>query len=205
MGGESRSTTLFRHNPHHDRSVREAINVILLEREIRRLVDPDLRVTPALIRYLHQIVVNGVLSDGGAFREVEVYITGVDHIPPPFSEVPALIRDFCDTINDAWKKASPAKLAALVFWRIAWIHPFRDGNGRTARGLSYLVLCSKVGHILPGRPTVNAQMDRNRTKCIRILDEIDRAWQRDRLELEPLTNFIEEMLEIQLRGAEEGR
>lgn len=205
MGGESRSTTFFRHNPRHGRSLREALNVMLLEHEIDRLVDPDLRITPALIRHLHQVIVNGVLPDGGKFREVEVYITGVDHIPPPFTEVPVLIRDFCDTLNDAWKKASPAKLAALAFWRIAWIHPFRDGNGRTARGLSYLVLCSKVGRILPGRPTVNAQMDRNRAKCIRILDEIDHSWRRGRLDLAPLTDLIEEMLEIQLRGAEECR
>jgi Fic family protein len=35
-----------------------------------------------------------------------------------------------------------------------WIHPFTDGNGRTARAVAYLVLCVRLGYRLPGTRTI---------------------------------------------------
>lgn len=204
MGGESR-TSRRRLNPRQQRSLRESINVIRQYDEVERLVSSDLRVTPSLIRHLHQIAMDGVLPDAGQFRTVEVYITGVDHVPPLAVDIPALISDFCDTVNDAFPSASATKLAALCFWRIGWIHPFRDGNGRTARAVAYLVLCSKLGRVLPGLPTVASQLDRRRTECIRALETINESWEQEELDLDPLTGMIEEMLEIQLMSAGPGR
>jgi hypothetical protein len=39
-------------------------------------------------------------------------------------------------------------------WRTNWVHPFDDGNGRTARAASYLVLCVKLGYRLPGKKSL---------------------------------------------------
>lgn len=200
MGGESR-TSRRRPNPRQTRSLRESINIVRQYNEVELLTSPDLQVTPALIRHLHQIAMEGILPDAGQFRIVEVFITGADHVPPLATDVPELIRDFCNTVQDAWSTGSPTKLAALTFWRIGWIHPFRDGNGRTARAVAYLILCSCLGRHLPGSLSIPEQMDRERTRCIRAIERVDASWKRGTLDLAPLTDMIEEMLEIQLLSA----
>jgi hypothetical protein len=45
-------------------------------------------------------------------------------------------------------------------WRLNWVHPFEDGNGRTNRAVSYLVLCTEMRLMLPGSPTIPQQADR---------------------------------------------
>ncbi|HET9282483.1 MAG TPA: Fic family protein [Candidatus Angelobacter sp.] len=54
-------------------------------------------------------------------------------------------------------RKSAIHLAAYVIWRLNWIHPFADGNGRTSRALSYLVLCTRLGERLPGTVTIPDQ------------------------------------------------
>ena len=69
----------------------------------------------------------------GKYRKEQVYITGTDYLPPNFREVPGLMKSFVSGIP-VWKeKLHPVTLAAKIHERIATIHPFIDGNGRTAR------------------------------------------------------------------------
>jgi len=51
----------------------------------------------------------------------------------------------CDHINENWAKLSPLHLAAYTLWRMNWIHPFVDGNGRTSRAVSYLRALRSLG------------------------------------------------------------
>lgn len=185
--------------PNHSRI--ETENLIRQAAEVRHLIDSDLELTPALIRHLHQLVMNGILTDAGQFRSVEVTITGVEHVPPLAIDVPGLVRDLCDTVNAVRGPASALKLAALTLWRIGWIHPFRDGNGRTARAVSYLILCSRVGRNLPGVLTIPEQLDRRRTECIRAFQTIDEAWEAGRLDLDVLTAMLRAMMRVQIRSA----
>lgn len=201
MDGESRGSSLRQQLRRYDRSLRERINLLLQFDEIERLIDPELELTPALIRHLHQMAMNGILSDAGQFRSVEVTITGVEHVPPLAIDVPGLVRDLCDTVNAVRGPASALKLAALALWRVGWIHPFRDGNGRTARAVSYLILCSRVGRNLPGVLTIPEQLDRRRTECIRAFETIDQGWEDGRLTLDVLTGMLREMMEVQIRSA----
>ena len=53
--------------------------------------------------------------------------------------------DFVNTVNRAWEKADELTLGAYVLWRLNHIHPFINGNGRTARAASYFVICLKLG------------------------------------------------------------
>jgi Fic family protein len=46
------------------------------------------------------------------------------------------IEFMCDYVNDRWAEASAVHLCAYVLWRLNWIHPFGDGNGRTARAIA---------------------------------------------------------------------
>ena len=69
----------------------------------------------------------------GDFRDGEVRIAGSYHIPPHASEVPHLLDLLAAEIVSSRKIRHPVELAAYVHDRLVNIHPFTDGNGRTAR------------------------------------------------------------------------
>src|ERR1700691_2453032 len=52
-------------------------------------------------------------------------------------------------VNEHWEESNAIHLAAYILWKLNWIHPFADGNGRTARAVSYAVLCIKLDGLLP--------------------------------------------------------
>lgn len=62
---------------------------------------------------------------------------GSKHEPVGAHLVPELVEDMCDYVNDHWDESTPIHLAAYLMWRLNWIHPFADGNGRTSRIISY--------------------------------------------------------------------
>ena len=84
-------------------------------------------------------------EDAGRYRTnnevvVENAITHeVVHTPPNFSEIPEFITDLCLFFNDEKSKVfiHPIIKAVLIHFMIAYVHPFVDGNGRTARALFY--------------------------------------------------------------------
>ena len=53
--------------------------------------------------------------------------------------------DFVNLINLYWESGDTVRLSAEVLWRLNFIHPFINGNGRTARAACYFVLCVKCG------------------------------------------------------------
>jgi Fic family protein len=63
---------------------------------------------------------------------------GADFVPPPPEEVPRLLADLCEAIND--DRLPPLVQAALVHAQFETIHPFADGNGRTGRALVQVIL-----------------------------------------------------------------
>ena len=60
-------------------------------------------------------------------------VTVGDYHPPEHYRVQALMDDFVNNVNRSWENADPVVLATLVLWRLNNIHPFINGNGRTAR------------------------------------------------------------------------
>ena len=87
--------------------------------------------------------------------------------------MPELVEDLCDYVNDKWNAYSPVHLGAYCMWRLNWIHPFADGNGRTSRILSYVVLSIRAGALLPGAPTIPYYIVENRTPYFAALDAAD--------------------------------
>jgi Fic family protein len=81
---------------------------------------------------------------------VTVGVPPNQHIPPEFYRVPALMDDFVNVVNRNWDSIDPVVLATYVLWRVNNIHPFINGNGRTARAACYFALCLKSGGWLPG-------------------------------------------------------
>jgi Fic family protein len=84
-------------------------------------------------------------------------------------------------------------------WRLNWIHPFADGNGRTARILSYVILSIRAGFVLPGAPTIPDQIVDNRTPYFEALDAADAAYKHGRvIDLTKMEELITSLLARQL-------
>lgn len=82
-----------------------------------------------------QVFVGRRIFDGTKFKEI------VEYMPPRTKDVPRLMLEFLDWLNsDKIKEINPVILAGVVHYEIARIHPFIDGNGRTARLMASLVL-----------------------------------------------------------------
>ena len=97
-----------------------------------------------------------------------------------------------------WNQKSPIHLAAYVMWRLNWIHPFTDGNGRTSRAVSYLVLCIRLKVLLPGKVTIPEQIEQDRTPYYRALEQADQAWIEQRTDLTEMKQLLNSMLAKQL-------
>lgn len=92
------------------------------------------------VKKLHYLFYRGIDDDeAGEYRRIEVYITGTEYVPPPPEEIPALMSEFVAELN-CQKNLHPVLLSAYAHRRLAEIHPFVDGNGRTARLLMNLIL-----------------------------------------------------------------
>lgn len=104
----------------------------------------------------------------------------------------------CTYINSEWSGATAIHLAAYVMWRVNWIHPFFGGNGRTARALSYLVLCAKLGFRLPGNKTIPDLIVESREPYYTALRRADAAWSGGELDLTEMESLMESLLADQL-------
>lgn len=156
------------------------------------------KLRPSAILTLHRAALDGISIYAGNFRPSSVEIQGSKHRPVDAHLVPELIEDLCDYVNDHWKDRTAVHLASYIMWRLNWIHPFSDGNGRTSRMVSYLVLCVKLGMLLPGRNTIPDQIVDNRTPYFDALEAADAADSEGRLDLSEMEELIENMLAVQL-------
>jgi Fic family protein len=103
--------------------------------------DSQQTVSEVLIRTIHQLVVRETQQQtAGSYRTGNVIITGSDHTPPDVSVLPGLMRNLIRWIGSNQKKLHPVELAAIVHHELVSIHPFFDGNGRTARVMMNLLL-----------------------------------------------------------------
>jgi Fic family protein len=155
-----------------------------------------LRVTTIL--KLHEIALDGLSDRAGAFRRGSVTISGSRHAPPAQHLVSGLVDDLSDYVNENWTAKSALHLCAYVMWRLNWIHPFEDGNGRTSRALAYLVLCAKADTRLPGRRTVPEQITENKPPYYDALEAADTALVNGEVDLTALEALLESYLARQL-------
>lgn len=82
-----------------------------------------------------QVFVGRRIFDGTQFKEVVAYM------PPEAKDVPSLVEEFLHWLNsEKAKDINPVIMAGIAHYEVARIHPFIDGNGRTARLLATLVL-----------------------------------------------------------------
>ena len=138
--------------------------------------------------------------DAGAYRPCQVYVGA--HTPPEFYRVPALMDDFVNQVNRGWNTTDAVVLATYVLWRLNNIHPFINGNGRTARAACYFVLCLKLGGHLPGSPTLPELIRRERGRYCDALQHAHVAFSATGApDLGPLHAIVSELLDEQLQSA----
>ena len=134
----------------------------------------------------------------GEYRPCPVTVNGYD--PPEHYRVPTLMDDFVNRVNRYWDGADPVILSAYVLWRLNHIHPFINGNGRTARAASYFVLCLKNGALLHGKTIIPELLRKpdNKDKYREALRESDEAAKEGQLNLSSVVALLNELLLEQL-------
>lgn len=155
---------------------------------VYELVSQDTRPTISqhLIRSLHQVVVKKTDEEfAGKYRTSAVFIGGSDHTPPDAIQVPGDMNKLLSWFSKNQKKIHPIELAALLHHKLVYIHPFFDGNGRTARLLMNIVLL-KVGYPLA------VILKNDRQKYYRVLQSADQG------NMAPLVRFVAQSVERSL-------
>jgi fido (protein-threonine AMPylation protein) len=145
---------------------------------------------------LNYAAVSNICQFGGRYREEPIRVG--NHIPPHFKSVPNEMDRFF-SIHENWTIHNhPTTLAAYALWRLNFIHPFIEGNGRTARAACYYLICMKAGKLLGGRKTVPERIRENRDPYYAGLHAADLAWQQGQYDVTALTVYLEALLKGQL-------
>ena len=104
-------------------------------------INQDAPITEEQIIKIHKLFYRLVdEGNAGIYRKERVFITGTEYIPPEPDKVPAAMKEFIVSMNTISGTVHPIEYASLVHKGFVDVHPFVDGNGRTARLLMNLVL-----------------------------------------------------------------
>ncbi|MGL1932207.1 MAG: Fic family protein [Desulfotalea sp.] len=140
-------------------------------------------ITEQLIRSLHQLVTFTTDRDwAGVYRNSNVIITGAPHQPPDAIVVPDKMIDLLTWLKENESNLNVIELAALFHHKLVHIHPFFDGNGRSARLLMNVLLMQY------GFPLVII-LKNDRQKYYRVLASADKG------NFVPLTLFVAQAVE----------
>ncbi|MDH5834239.1 Fic family protein [Luteimonas kalidii] len=150
----------------------------------------------AIVKALNFHAITCLHTNAGEYRPCPVKVG--DYQPPQHFRVQALMDDFVNSVNRDWDATDEVVLAAYVLWRMNFIHPFINGNGRTARAACYFVLCLKAGHWLPGKMILPELIKENRDEYVRALQEVDRSLETGTLDLSELHSLLTRLIGEQL-------
>jgi Fic family protein len=187
-----------------DRAECEARNALLQTKRLEEMIETyvseperSFRLRPSAILDLNRLAIDGLDTFAGNWRPGSVHISGSEHQPPPAHLVPELVERMCDYVNENWAKRA-THLAAYVMWRMNWIHAFTDGNGRTARATSYLVLSIRLKMKVPGAPTIPEMIIDNREPYYKALEAADMSEGKGEVDLSAMEGLLESLLAKQL-------
>lgn len=135
----------------------------------------------------HKLLMKGLIEIPGTYRKKSVGIvkgSKVEHIAPPYENVPFLMKDLFEYLND---KSEITLIKSCVFhYEMEFIHPFMDGNGRMGRLWQTLILMGEyeIFEFLPFETLIS----KNQEEYYKILSTCDKEGKS--------TKFIEYMLQI---------
>jgi Fic family protein len=171
------------------KSLREHFEVVNHQEAIRLVESLARQQTPISafhVRQLHALVLAKIDDENaGQYRNLPVRIVGAAHEPPPAWDVSAQMNDWAVWLQEQEGEIEIVALAALAHHKLVAIHPFLDGNGRTARLIMNLVLL-RAGY----PPAIIARV--NRRQYYRVLAQADSG------QAAPLVNFVGRAVERSL-------
>lgn len=123
------------------REIYEVINHNKAYQYIKSCINDEKPLDEGIIKDIHALLTENIMI-GGVYRNVEVYISGAAHTPPPPNEMYQQVKNFYADLAQK-DNADIIELAAWTHAEFVRIHPFADGNGRTSRLImNYQLLAS---------------------------------------------------------------
>jgi len=157
---------------------------------IQELLRQDQELTEYVVKSIHHLVLKNIADDAGRYRMVNVRISGSQYVPPHYTVVPEKMEELMKWYENQQGLMHPVMLAAEFQFRFVCIHPFSDGNGRTARLLMNLIL---MKHGYP--PAIVKAADAVRMRYYETLEEASVQGQ-----LEPFIQLIMECVADSLQA-----
>jgi Fic family protein len=153
---------------------------------VEKLVQKEATINQDDILKVHALLMRGIDDqNAGKYRNGQVRVAGATFMPPPAQKIQTMIGELLQTLSQNPDELRPIELAAFFHHKFVYIHPFLDGNGRTARLLTNVILMKN------GYPfTVLLKVDR--PKYLRALSEADNG------NLIPFANFVANCVERSL-------
>ena len=146
----------------------------------------------SLIKALNFHAIVGLHHEAGQYRSHGVRVD--QYHPPPHYRIESLMDDFVNYVNRTWERTDVVKLAVYALWRINYIHPFVNGNGRTARAVCYFILCVKSGGLLRGQAILPEVLRREPVRALYI-EGLQRA---DEGDFNPLATLVMQLIGQQI-------
>ncbi len=164
----------------------EAINHQKAFDFLEGLVKSRTEITEDEIKEIHRIILKGIDDDyAGRYRNVNARILGAIKSPPRFEKVPGRMSEYTQRVIKNPQGLNVIEMAAFIHYGLVEIHPFIDGNGRTARLIMNLFLMRN------GFPvTMILKVDRKKY--------YDRLKSADEGEMKPFLDFIGRAVERSL-------
>jgi Fic family protein len=165
------------------------------------------QITQELIKEIHKIIVKEVRGgslEPGKYRKIQNYIvnslTGeIIYTPPQYSKVPKLMGEFVKWLNKE-SNISPVLIAGIGQYQFVNIHPFLDGNGRTARVLCTLILYQN-GYDFKRLFSLSEYYDKSRSKYYDAIQSVRNNKGDMTLWLEYFTDGLRSQLaEVKIKG-----
>lgn len=152
-----------------------------------------------VIKALNFHAITCLHTNAGEYRPCPVTVG--NHQPPAHFRVEALMDDMINMVNWHWNQTDAVVLATYVLWRLNWIHPFINGNGRTARATCYFILCLKAGGWLRGKAILPELIRRERESYVAALQRADESLAKTgNVDLSTLHELVSKLLKEQLDG-----
>lgn len=191
-----------------DHPAYEQLSIANLARQydvLRSLVQTSLQLERPMIgleviKALNYHAISCLHAHAGEIRPCQVYVGQGDgqYTPPAHHRVAALMAILIDDLNRYWDRHDPVYLAAYVLWRLNWIHPFINGNGRTARVTAYYIICLSAGGWLPGETLLPDLLRRDRVEYVEALKQADASATAGNVNLVALHGLLLRLLNEQL-------
>ncbi|MCM1283820.1 MAG: Fic family protein [Muribaculaceae bacterium] len=167
------------------REIYEAVNHRKAYCYVKDCIRKGLPLDEKIVKDIHAILMENILT-GGVYRDVQVYISGAQHMPPPPGMMYQQVKNFYADLQWKGKELNQMELAAWTHAEFVRIHPFQDGNGRTSRLIMNYQLMSE------GFPAISVAKE-DRLEYFKALDVYAAAGS-----LQPFADMVAGLVEGQM-------